>query len=92
MQTKDTEDRTQIDKVAMKWMHNIEALIKLRQSGTTKVSKLPTGVLRYVLDYQYPNELCVRYSDTYWPIKVEEHTHFPATHKLDYNNYLVTVN
>ncbi len=73
-------------------MQNIDALIKLRQSGSTKVSKLPTGVLRYVLDYQYPNELCVRYSDTYGPIEAEEHTHFPSITKISYDNYLVAVN
>ena len=46
----DLSTRTQ--SFAKTWMSNIDALIKLRQKGTTMVSKLPSGVFRYMLDYQ----------------------------------------
>ncbi len=73
-------------------MSNIDALIKLRKKGTTMVSELPRGVFRYVLDYQFPNELCYRYSDPTGPIKNRQERHFPAIEKLSYDNYLVAIN
>ena len=41
--------------------------VKLRQKGTTKLSKLPRGVFRQMLEYKFPNELIWRYSDPYEP-------------------------
>ncbi len=68
------------------------AVVKLRQKGTTMVSKLPRGVFRHMLEYKYPNELIWRYSDPYAPIDGQQDRHFPAIDKLDYNNCLVAVN
>ena len=67
------------------------AVVKLRQKGTTMVSKLPRGVFRHMLEYKFPNELIWRYSDPYKPIDEQQDRHFPAIEKLDYNNYLVNV-
>ncbi len=44
------------------------AVVKLRQKGTTMVSKLPSGVFRHMLEYKYSNELLWRYSEPYMPI------------------------
>ncbi len=68
------------------------AVVKLRQKGTTMVSKLPRGVFRHVLEYKYPNEFIFRYSDPCAPIRKKQDRHFPAIDKLDYDNYLVAVN
>ncbi len=68
------------------------AVVKLRQKGTTKLSKLPRGVFRHMLEYKFPNELIWRYSDPYEPIQGQQDRHFPAIDKLSYNNYLVAVN
>ena len=87
---KDLTTRTQ--SFAKTWMSNIDALIKLRKKGTNVVSKLPRGVFRYVLDYQFPNELCYRYSDPTGQIKNRQERHFLAIEKLSYDNYLVAVN
>ena len=57
------------------------------------MSKLPSGVFRCVLEYQFPNELSWRYSDPYAPIDGrQQEIHFPAIDKLDYENYLVALN
>ena len=72
------------------WSINILALIKLRSRGTTKVTKLPSGVFRCILEYQFPN-LLWRYSDPYLPIKKQHDRHFPTIDKLDYENYIVAV-
>ena len=71
---------------------NIMSLIKMRQKDATKVSKLPKGVFKCILEYQFPNEFCWRYSDPFLPIKGQQDRHFPAIHKLDYENYLVAIN
>ncbi len=67
------------------------AVVKLRQKGTTKVSKLPSGVFRHMLDYKFPNELSVRYSKPVVPISEAQDRKFPETDKLDYNNYMVGI-
>ncbi len=68
------------------------AVVKLRQKGMTKVSKLPSGVFRHMLEYKFPNELIWRCSQPYLPIQRQQNRHFPSIEKLDYNNYLVAVN
>ena len=72
-------------------MANMLALIKLQQKEVTKVSKLPKGVFRYMLEYQFPNEFCYRYSSPCKPIKSQQDRHFPAIEKLDFNNFVVAV-
>ena len=79
-------DRIRINSAAEMWMNNIQALIKLRQKGTTKVSKLPKGVFRCVLEYLFPNELSWRYSEPCEPIEGQQDRHFPADDELDYEN------
>ncbi len=39
---------------ADKWWSNMLAVVKLRQKGTTMVSKLPAGVFRHMLEYEIP--------------------------------------
>ena len=57
------------------------------------MSKLPKGVFRCILEYQFPNELSWRYSDPYEPIDDrKQDKHFPTIDKLDYENYLVAIN
>ncbi len=69
------------------------AVVKLRQKGTTMVSKLPSGVFRHMLEYEFPNEFRFRYSEPTRPIqRQKQDRHFPAIDKLDCNNYLVAVN
>ena len=67
------------------------AVVKLRQKGTTMVSKLPRGVFRHMLEYEFPNEFSFKYSEPYALIEEEQDSHFPTIDKLDYNNYLVAV-
>ncbi len=67
------------------------AVVKLRQKGTTKVSKLPSGAFRHMLEYDFPNEFSFRYSKPVVPISKAQDSKFPATDKLDYNNYMVGV-
>ena len=67
------------------------AVIKLRQKGTTKVSKLPSGVFRHMLEYEFPNELIFRYSKPYKPISKAQDRKFPAIDKLSYDNYMVGI-
>ncbi len=67
------------------------AVVKLRQKGTTKVSKLPSGVFRHMLEYKFPNEFSFRYSKPYVPISGAQDRKFPQTDKLDYNNYMVGI-
>ncbi len=57
------QDRSRINSAADKWWSNMLAVIKLRQKGTTKVSELPRGVFRHMLEYKFPNELSFRYSE-----------------------------
>ena len=69
------------------------SLIKLRQKGATKVSKLPSGVFRRILEYHIPKALCFRYSEPCGGlIKGTQARHFPDIEKLSYDNYLVAVN
>ena len=86
------EDRSRTTSTADKWWSNMLAVVKLREKGATKVSKLPRGVFRHMLEYKFPNELSFRYSKTRVPIYGKQNRHFPAIEKLDYNNYLVAVN
>ncbi len=65
--------------------------IKLRQKGATKVSMLPSGVFRYMLEYKFPNELLWRYSQPNMQIEKGQDKHFPAIEKLSYNNQLAAV-
>ncbi len=67
------------------------ALVKLRQKGTTMVSKLPSGVFRHMLEYKIPNELSFRYSKPYAPISEAQDRHFPAIQKLSYDNYIMGI-
>ena len=53
------------------------AVVKLRQKGTTMVSKLPRGVFRHLLEYKYPNEFSFRYSAPYVPISEVQDRKFP---------------
>ena len=83
------ENRTHINSTADKWWSNMLAVVKLREKGTTMVSKLPRGVFRHMLEYKVPNEFSYRYSDPTRPIEEEQDRHFPAIGKLKYDNYLV---
>ena len=60
------------------------------------MSRLSKSVFRYVLEYQFPNELCYRYSDLEESIMQYyagwQDRHFPAINKLDFTNYLVAIN
>ncbi len=67
-------------------------LIKLRKNYATKVSKLPSGVFRCILEYQFPMFFTWRYSEACMPILQKQEIHFPAIDKLDFNNYLVALN
>ena len=49
-----TEDRFRINSAADKWWSNMLAVVKLREKGTTMVSKLPKGVFRHMLEYKFP--------------------------------------
>ncbi len=71
------EDRIRINSTADKWWSNMLAVVKLRQKGTTKVSKLPSGVFRHMLEYEFPNELSFRYSEPCGPIKYPQDRKFP---------------
>ncbi len=70
------------------------SLMRLRQKGATKVTKLPSGVFRRILEYYFPTELYCRYSEPCGgPIEgKQDDIHFPVIDKLDYDNYLVAVN
>jgi hypothetical protein len=59
------EDRIRIDSAADKWWSNMLAVVKLREKGTTMVSKLPRGVFRHMLEYKFPKVLLYRYSKPY---------------------------
>ncbi len=62
------QDRSHINITADKWWINMLAVVKLWEKGNIKVSKLPKGVFRHVLEYKFPNELRFRYSDPTEPI------------------------
>ncbi len=85
-------NRSHTNSPADKWWSNMLAVVKLRQKGTTMVSKLPRGVFRHMLEYEFPNELIYRYSNPYMPIYRQHDKHFPDIDKLSYHNYLVAVN
>ena len=53
------------------------AVVKLREKGTTMVSKLPRGVFRHMLEYKYPNEFSFRYSKLVVPIGKAQNRKFP---------------
>jgi hypothetical protein len=53
------------------------AVVKLRQKGTTMVSKLPGGVFRHMLEYKYPKEFSFRYSKPVVPISEAQDRKFP---------------
>ncbi len=83
------QDNSRINSAAKIWWSNMLAVIKLRQKGTTKLSKLPRGVFRQMLEYKFPNELSFRYSEPCAPIENrKQDRHFPAIDKLSYDNYL----
>ena len=87
------EDRILINSSADLWWNNMQAVIKLREKGTTKVSKLPSGVFRHMQENKFPNELSFRYSDPCGRFISGDHDkHLPASEKLSYDNYLVAVN
>ncbi len=69
------------------------AVVKLRQKGMTMVSKLPGGVFRHMLEYKFPNEFSFRYSEPCGGrIESKQDRHFPAVEKLNYDNYIVSIN
>ena len=63
------QNRIRINCAADNWWSNMLAVVKLRQIGTTMVSKLPGGVFRHMLEYEYPNEFSFRYSDHRSPME-----------------------
>ncbi len=81
----------QLDRAAEMWMRNIDALIKLRHKGATKVSTLPQDVFKCVIERRFPKVFFWRYSEPYCPIDRLQDRHFPAIARLDYNNQLVTI-
>ena len=74
------ENRIRTTSTADKWWSNMLAVVKLRQKGTTKVSKLPSGVFRHMLEYKFPNEFSYRYSDSTGAIRWQQDRdrHFPT--------------
>ncbi len=67
------------------------AVVKLREKGTTMVSRLPKGVFRHMLEYKFPTESW-RYCDPCGrQMNDKQDRHFPAVDKLHFNNYLVAV-
>ena len=85
------QDHSRTNSAADKWWSNILAVVKLRQKGTTIVSKLPSGVFRHMLEYQFPI-FRFRYSEPCAPIEGQQDRHFPTIDKLNYDNYLVAIN
>ncbi len=85
------QNHIRISRAANLWWSNMLAVVKLRQKGTTMVSKLPRGVFRHMLEYDFPNELSFRYSEALIENRNQDR-HFPAITKLSYDNYLVAVN
>ncbi len=84
------QDSSRINSAADKLWSNMLAVVKLRQKRPSKLSTLPSGVFRHMLEYEFPNELSFRYSDPYMPIEDrKQDRHFPAIETLSYNNYLV---
>ena len=81
---------SQLDTAVDLYYSNTLAMIKLRKSK--RLAKVPNGVFRCILEYQFPKVLCWRYAEPYVPIKWQQNRHFPAVDKLDYNNYLVAIN
>ncbi len=61
------ENRIRINRAADLWWNNMLAVVKLRQKGTTKVSKLPGGVFRHLLEYKFPI-FSFRYSEPTGPL------------------------
>jgi len=45
------QDNSHIREAADVWWSNMLAAVKLRQKGSTMVSKLPSGVFRHMLEY-----------------------------------------
>ncbi len=88
----DEQDNSHVDIAAEIWWSNMLAVVKLRQKGTTMLSKLQRGVFRHMLEYKFPKQLYYRYCDPYDPIEWEQYNHFPDIEKLSYDNYLVAVN
>ncbi len=86
------ENRARINSPADKWWINMLAVVKLRQKGTTMVSKLSRGVFRHMLEYKFPYEFRFRYSEPCAQIRAQQDRHFPGIDKLSYDNYLVAVN
>ncbi len=84
-------DNSRTNSAADKWWSNMLAVVKLRQKGKTMVSKLPAGVFRNMLEYEFPKVLFYRYSTPYLPISEAQDRKFPASDKLDYDNYMVGI-
>ncbi len=63
------ENRSRTNNAANQWWSNMLAVVKLRQKGTTIVSKLPSGVFRHMLEYKFPSEFRFRYSEPCMPIQ-----------------------
>ncbi len=81
----------ELDRLAEINYGKVLAVIKLRQKGATKLSKLTKDVFRCILESQINKILFYRYSDLYRPLEGQQDRHFPAIEKLDYHNYLVGV-
>jgi len=45
------QDNFPVNEAADVWWSNMLAVVELRQKGSTMVSKLPSGVFRYMLEY-----------------------------------------
>ncbi len=81
-----------LDSVAAIFYSQAMSVIKLLQRGTTKVSKLPSGVFQCILECQFPKLLLWWYSVPSNPIMGEQDRHFPAISMLNYENYLFALN
>ncbi len=80
-----------LESAADQYYGNVMAAIKLQKNK--RLSKIPNGVFRCILEYQIPKVLLWRYSDPTGPLaNRKQDTHFPTIEKLSYNNYLVAVN
>ncbi len=62
------QDRSRINSACDIWWSNMLAVVKLKQKGTTMVSKLPRGVFRHMLEYKFPKVLFYRYSEPTDPL------------------------
>ena len=85
--------RKLLTKVAIDYLsRDMMCVIKIRSKGSTKISKIPKGVFRCILEYQLPAPMRCRLSEPYMPVNKPQDIQFPTNIKLDLNNYLIAVN